>query len=189
MKFHTRSTLSVWVAALLFFGFQSSCDAGRQPESFVLQGVSFVENSAALKKGSEAALQQLLQQLLSDGSMSVEIRCHVATSGDPLQDAKLGRQRAEALRGWLMKQGVAFYRVDVAGAQTQASLSEPRPQVRQPAGDRVEIVRVEKSFPSAEVPDRAFRFDPVVEGREVLHDFRVQNKGSAPLNISKVRTG
>lgn len=39
------------------------------------------------------------------------------------------------------------------------------------------------------VPESRYKFDPVLEGTEIKHDFIVQNKGAAPLNIEKVRTG
>jgi hypothetical protein len=34
-----------------------------------------------------------------------------------------------------------------------------------------------------------FSFEPVVDGTLVNHDFMVQNKGDAVLNIHKVKTG
>ena len=42
---------------------------------------------------------------------------------------------------------------------------------------------------SAFLPVTKWEFDPVVDGKEVIHDFVIQNKGNAPLNISKVKTG
>jgi hypothetical protein len=38
-------------------------------------------------------------------------------------------------------------------------------------------------------PEKAFEFQPVIEGAKVIHDFVVMNRGSAPLVISDVRTG
>jgi hypothetical protein len=46
----------------------------------------------------------------------------------------------------------------------------------------------EKS-PSIFLPVSQWEFEPVVDGAAVVHDFTVQNKGDAPLNISRVRTG
>ena len=39
------------------------------------------------------------------------------------------------------------------------------------------------------VPESRYKFGPVLEGTEINHDFIVQNKGTSPLNIEKVRTG
>jgi hypothetical protein len=39
------------------------------------------------------------------------------------------------------------------------------------------------------VSESLYKFDPVLEGTEITHDFIVQNKGTAPLKIETVRTG
>ena len=46
-----------------------------------------------------------------------------------------------------------------------------------------------KESPVAAVPEPRYDFAPVPEGSEVLHDFTVQNKGTAPLVIEKIKTG
>jgi len=43
--------------------------------------------------------------------------------------------------------------------------------------------------PTAFLPETQYAFAPVLEGAEVMHDFILQNKGTAPLEIKKVRTG
>jgi hypothetical protein len=45
------------------------------------------------------------------------------------------------------------------------------------------------NVPPIFVPETLYKFDPVLEGTEITHDFIVQNKGTAPLKIEKVRTG
>ncbi len=54
--------------------------------------------------------------------------------------------------------------------------------------ERVEILRVSLKQPLAFLPDARYQFEPVVEGQEVVHDFIVLNKGSAPLEIQTVKT-
>ena len=43
--------------------------------------------------------------------------------------------------------------------------------------------------PSIFLPITQWEFEPVVDGTAVARDFVIQNKGDAPLNISKVKTG
>ena len=43
--------------------------------------------------------------------------------------------------------------------------------------------------PAAFLPVTQWEFESVVDGTAVVHDFVIQNKGDAPLNISKVKTG
>jgi hypothetical protein len=43
--------------------------------------------------------------------------------------------------------------------------------------------------PSVFIPEKAFEFQPVIEGEKVVHDFSIINKGTLPLLITNVRTG
>lgn len=43
--------------------------------------------------------------------------------------------------------------------------------------------------PVAVLPEPGFEFGPVAEGIDVLHDYLIQNKGTATLNIEQVKTG
>jgi len=42
--------------------------------------------------------------------------------------------------------------------------------------------------PSALIVQHIYEFAPVVDGTEVVHDYVIQNKGSATLEIQKVKT-
>jgi hypothetical protein len=43
--------------------------------------------------------------------------------------------------------------------------------------------------PNIMIPDPLFNFETVVDGTEVVHDFRVYNRGTGELAIEKVQTG
>ena len=43
--------------------------------------------------------------------------------------------------------------------------------------------------PGVVLPELSFKFDPVVDGTEVTHDFAIKNNGDAPLAITQVKTG
>ena len=43
--------------------------------------------------------------------------------------------------------------------------------------------------PEAFFPEKQYEFDVVPDGTEITHVFKIQNKGTAPLDILKVRTG
>ena len=43
--------------------------------------------------------------------------------------------------------------------------------------------------PSALFPETSYEFSPVLDGTKVVHEFVIQNKGSGPLKVEKVRTG
>ena len=42
---------------------------------------------------------------------------------------------------------------------------------------------------SAFFPETRFEFSPVLEDTKVMHDFVIQNKGQATLNVDRVKTG
>lgn len=46
-----------------------------------------------------------------------------------------------------------------------------------------------KASPSVVFPDPGFEFDAVFEGIDVVHDFVIQNKGTATLDVQKVSGG
>ncbi len=46
----------------------------------------------------------------------------------------------------------------------------------------------DESAPVAFFPEKIFEFAPVLGGKEVIHDFVIQNKGGALLKIEKVKT-
>ena len=47
----------------------------------------------------------------------------------------------------------------------------------------------EQARPQVFVSEASFHFEPVMDGISVKHDFTVENRGTAALNISNVRTG
>lgn len=61
-----------------------------------------------------------------------------------------------------------------------------QPQTAQPAS--VPPVSPEKA-PAVFLPEEKYEFQPVAEGVEVVHDFVVQNKGTADLEILAVKPG
>lgn len=48
---------------------------------------------------------------------------------------------------------------------------------------------VEEGQAKAVISINTFEFKPVLDGAEVIHDFLIQNTGTATLNIEKIETG
>jgi len=48
--------------------------------------------------------------------------------------------------------------------------------------------RVVSDSPSVYLPESHYVFEPVVDGTKIIHDFVLQNKGTTPLKIEKVKT-
>lgn len=47
----------------------------------------------------------------------------------------------------------------------------------------------DQSSPSAVFPQTGYEFSPVLDGAKVVHEFVIQNKGTAPLKVERVKTG
>ena len=47
----------------------------------------------------------------------------------------------------------------------------------------------DQSTPSAVFPETSYEFSGVLDGAKVVHEFVIQNKGTAPLKVEKVKTG
>jgi hypothetical protein len=45
------------------------------------------------------------------------------------------------------------------------------------------------SGPSAFFPQNQYEFSQVLDGDKVVHDFVIQNRGTATLNVERVKTG
>jgi hypothetical protein len=43
--------------------------------------------------------------------------------------------------------------------------------------------------PSGSITDPSYKFDPVIEGDVVTHEFTLSNTGTAPLEILKIDSG
>ena len=47
----------------------------------------------------------------------------------------------------------------------------------------------DQSGPKAVFPESSYEFPAVLDGAKVVHEFVIQNKGTAPLKVERVKTG
>jgi len=74
--------------------------------------VKFPVNRANLSPEAEARLAELVQKLKAENkNVYLEIQGHTDASGSPTFNEKLGQERADAVRRFLSKQGVALNRM------------------------------------------------------------------------------
>jgi len=45
------------------------------------------------------------------------------------------------------------------------------------------------AFPVANVVEGTYKFETMIEGKEIIHEFVIQNTGKAQLDIAKVKPG
>lgn len=161
----------------------------RISERTVLEGVTFGQGSAILKKASLPSLEPLLKELQSDPNLRIVVEGHSAASGVADTDMKLSRNRALAVFNWLVAQGVDASRIGYAGLGSTRPIVMTQTAGERVKNDRIEVTKTRDLFPVAVFPETEYPFEAVADGMEVRHDFVVQNAGKAELDIKEVKTG
>jgi hypothetical protein len=148
----------------------------------------FKIDSAEINPKFENDLKKILPALEADPAMGLSIEGYARQQGTPHKNVEVSQKRVQAVQQWFSKQGIATSRLKVK------TLADSNPPARKSNtvdvvnDERVEIVKISLKQPLAVLPAAVHKFEPVVEGQDVVHAFIVQNKGSAPLKIQNVRT-
>jgi hypothetical protein len=154
----------------------------------LLSTVYFKNDSAVLAAEFENDLKKIQATLETDPAIGLQIEGYGRNHGTPEKNRNISQKRAEAVQQWFVKHGVDGSRLVVKPlGDSEPAIGKDKP--KDPAlAERVEILQVSLKLPLAYLPALRYEFAPIMEGHEVTHDFVVQNKGSAPLEIQKVKT-
>ena len=102
------------------------------PRVITLKNVFFETGLSTLKKESFPALNELVDALKSKPGLVIEIAGHTDNVGTPEANMKLSADRANAVRDYLVKQGIAPARVVAKGyGETQPVAGNDTPEGRQ----------------------------------------------------------
>ena len=154
----------------------------------VLATLYFKMDSAEIKPEFENELKKIQAALEADPTMGLRIEGYGLQQGVPEKNREVYQKRLQAVKRWFLKQGVAKSRL-VTKSIAESNPTVPKSGTADPArSERVEIIQLSLKQPLAFLPAALHQFDAVVEGQQVIHEFIVQNKGSAPLEIQRVRT-
>ena len=148
----------------------------------------FKKDSAAINPKSENDLKRIQAALEADPAIGLRIEGFAHQQGTARRNHEVAQKRIQAVQQWFLNQGIAKSRLK---AKTFIDRKPPMQEVNTENAmhaERVEIVQISLKQPLAVVPAPVYQFDLVVEGQEVVHAFIVQNKGSAPLKIQRVKT-
>lgn len=88
---------------------------GAKSQEFVLENIFFETGSSALDTLSEAELERLLLFLKQNASLNIEIQGHTDDVGKAEDNMRLSQQRAEAVKNYLIEQGISGGRVSARG--------------------------------------------------------------------------
>jgi OmpA-OmpF porin, OOP family len=102
------------------------------PRVITLKNVFFETGLATLKKESFPALNELVEALNSKPNLVIEIAGHTDNVGSPESNMKLSADRANAVRDYLVKHGIAQARVVAKGyGETMPVADNDTPEGRQ----------------------------------------------------------
>jgi outer membrane protein OmpA-like peptidoglycan-associated protein len=84
-------------------------------KALVLQGVTFLSGSATLTPESEKTLSQAHAALMANPTVKVEVAGYTDNVGSATANEKLSQRRADAVRAWLIGQGIPASRLTSKG--------------------------------------------------------------------------
>lgn len=109
------------------------------PQTVVLHGVHFAFNKYSLRPDAETLLNQVATAMDEQKGMTVQIAGHTDSIGPASYNQKLSKERADSVRAYLIRKGIA------AGRMTTIGYGESQPLVspERNADDRAKNRRVE----------------------------------------------
>jgi len=182
-----RSMVLIGVLCLIGFNTFSFGTEGVQ-DRVVLATIHFKNGSAALSPENENELKKIQSVLEADPAIGLQIEGYGDKASFPESDPEISQKRLQAVQQWFLRHSVDPDRLMIKGlGDSPSAVKSATPQdhilVR-----RVEIVQTALKLPFAYLPSVNFEFEPVIEGKEVIHDFVIQNKGAALLQVQSVKT-
>lgn len=114
----------------------------RVPDRIALPGITFRSGSATIERSSEPALQRALQILTESPDMRVEIAGHTDDTGRAAANVRLSRRRAEAVRRWLIRHGIARDRLTAQGYGSGEPAVEGTSEEARAQNRRIELRRL-----------------------------------------------
>lgn len=121
-------------------------DGGREliffllPERIRLELVHFAPGSAVISPPSYPALDRAVQLLKERPKLRVEIQGHTDSIGDALVNLRLSQRRAEAVRNYLIQQGIEPNRLIARGYGEERPIGDNRTLEGQRLNRRIEFV-------------------------------------------------
>ncbi len=85
------------------------------PKTYTLKNVRFDTNSAKLKPSSYKSLNELAEFMLLKKNLKIEFAGHTDSDGNELANQKLSQKRAETVRNYILKKGIASNRITAKG--------------------------------------------------------------------------
>ena len=109
----------------------------------VLQGVNFSVNTATLTESSQFILDEVANSLRAYPDIKVEVAGHTDNTGGRALNERLSRQRAEAVKAYLVGKGIAEDRMVTNGYAWDKPVASNRTVAGRAQNRRTELIRTE----------------------------------------------
>ncbi len=116
-------------------------DALAKTGSVTLNNILFDTGTATIKAESEAALKVVIELMTADPSLKLEIQGHTDNVGAKETNMKLSKDRADAVRTFLVKGGVAATRLTTAGLGDTQPVADNKTEEGRAKNRRVVLVK------------------------------------------------
>lgn len=108
-------------------------------ERFKLNNVFFKRSEAVLLKTSYAELNRLVMLFKEFPSLEIELEGHTDPEGNPFRNMELSKKRVEAVKAYLVQQGISETRIKVLALGSTKPLSRDRTEESKQRNRRVEF--------------------------------------------------
>ena len=177
------------ISALCLVGITAfSLGAQGDDERVVLSTVYFKNGSADLNPEYENDLKKVQVALKADPTIGLQIEAYNDDRGSAENNREISQKRAQAVQKWFLKNNVDPSRLMIKSLGDSRSAAQNDTSKDHDLNRRIEIVKIILKAPSAYLPAVRYEFTPVAEGQQVSHNFVIQNKGDAPLEVQRVKT-
>ena len=107
------------------------------------EAVTFARKSAVLRGGAQAKLTPLLKALTANPTTRIVLEGHSSADGSAEFNQSLSEQRAQTVKNWLVKHGIAAERIEVRGLGASQPKTEGDTEAARSANRRVEFKAAE----------------------------------------------
>jgi OOP family OmpA-OmpF porin len=107
--------------------------------SGVIQGIYFDKNKATIRKDSKNVLGNAAKVLNTYPSISLEISGHTSSEGDAGVNQRLSQERADAVKQWLVDNGVPPERLKTRGAGPDEPIADNKTAAGREKNRRIEF--------------------------------------------------
>ena len=105
----------------------------------VLEGIYFDSGKSTIRSKSKPLLQKVAKLLLKYPDLRVEISGHTDTVGDEADNVKLSQARADAVKTWLVEQGIDAGRINTRGAGPGEPIADNKSKKGRAKNRRIEF--------------------------------------------------